>query len=293
MEKNFTLSQGDILWLVWDGGQDIVMEQGQMLSVTIHGVRGSLPATGIDFSKYGGNTTCFEIETEESQIFIDAGTGFSSAKIASGKKKVYLLFTHLHHDHLQGLLHNPQLFIRHREITVSSALMNGTALKQYVAEYFSPPFFPPSVFSFVNCLKFVDFEHFIALNCSDLIVDCINLNHPGGAIGYSFTSGSKKVVIALDNEFESDQEKHLVSFCENADILIWDGMYTNEEMENKRGWGHSTIEQAINFTQKSTVKKTVICHHSPSRSDAEIDTIKANLCEKNIEFGAEGKKFIL
>ena len=87
-----------------------------MLSLMIHGARGSMPTTGESFSKYGGNTTCFEIETEDSQIFIDAGTGFSSASINEDKKKVYLLFTHLHHDHVQGLLFNPRLFTRNQEI---------------------------------------------------------------------------------------------------------------------------------------------------------------------------------
>ena len=269
------------------------MEQGQMFSLKIHGVRGSLPATGKNFSKYGGNTTCLEIETKESQIFIDAGTGFSSAKIADGTKKVYLLFTHLHHDHLQGLLFNPQLFIQNQQITVASVLMDGATLKKYIAEYFSPPFFPPSVFSFVNCLTFVDFEHFIMFNSSNLNIDFISLKHPGGAIGYSFNSGSKKVVIALDNEFETEQERPLLSFCENADILIWDGMYTDGEIENKKGWGHSTIEQAVNFTKKSNVKKTIICHHSPTRSDAEIDALRASLAGRNVEFGIEGTKFEL
>ncbi len=264
-----------------------------MLSLTVHGVRGSSPATGKSFSKYGGKTTCFEIETEESQIFIDAGTGFSSAKIDEGEKNVYLIFTHLHHDHLQGLLFNPQLFIRNQEIIVTSALMNGATLQQYVSEYFSPPFFPPNVFSYASCLKFVDFEHFIKLNSLSLIVDCISLKHPGGAIGYSFNSGSKKIVIALDNEFDAEQERHLVRFCENADILIWDGMYTDGEIENKRGWGHSTIEQAVNFTEKSNVKKTVICHHSPTRIDSEIDSMRANLSGRNVEFGIEGTTFSL
>ena len=269
------------------------MKKDLMLSLTIHGVRGSMPATGKKFSKYGGNTTCFEIETLDSQIFIDAGTGFISAKIEEDKKKVYLLFTHLHHDHLQGLLFNPQLFVRSQEIIVASALMSGATLKQYVSKYFSPPFFPPSVFSYVSCLSFVDFEHFNMAISSDLIVDYISLKHPGGAVGYSFRSGSKKVVIAIDNEFESEQEKHLLSFCEKADILIWDGMYTDGEIENKRGWGHSTIEQAIYFTEKSNVKRTVICHHSPTRSDAEIDSMRASLSGKNVEFGVEKKKFSL
>ena len=264
-----------------------------MLSLKIHGVRGSMPATGKNFSKYGGNTTCFEIETVDSQIFIDAGTGFISANIYEDKKKIYLLFTHLHHDHLQGLLFNPKLFTRKQEILVTSALMNGAYLKQYISEYFSPPFFPPSVFSDLNCFNFEDFDRFIVQKNPDLIVECISLKHPGGAFGYSFETGSGKVVIALDNEFDSDQEKDLISFCGSADILIWDGMYTSEEIGARRGWGHSTIEQAIYFTKKSNVKKTVICHHSPMRNDAEIDKIGASLKDNNVEFGAEGMKFNL
>ena len=97
----------------------------------------------------------------------------------------------------------------------------------------------------------------------------------------------------LDNEFDTDKEFDLLGFCENADILLWDGMYTNEEITNKKGWGHSTVEQAIYFTRKSTVKKTVICHHSPTRSDDEIDTMRANMTGKNVEFGIEGTKFCL
>ena len=264
-----------------------------MLSLLIHGARGSVPAPGTKFSKYGGNTTCFEIETEDSQIFVDAGTGFSSANIDDDKKKVYLLFTHLHHDHLQGLLFNPSLFTRNREIIVSSALMSGDKLKQYLAEYFSPPFFPPNVFSYANCLNFVDFDHFIMQKSPDLVVKSISLKHPGGAFGYSFKIGSKKVVIALDNEFDSKMERDLIRFCQNADILLWDGMYTNDEIKTKKGWGHSTVEQAIYFTKKSKVKKTVICHHSPTRSDDDIDTMRANLSGKNVEFAKEGTRFSL
>ena len=124
--KNFTLFYNDILWIVLTDGFDDLLEKYKMLSLTIHGARGSIPATGKNFSKYGGNTTCIEIETENSQIFIDAGTGFSLANINEGTKTVYLLFTHLHHDHLQGLLFNSQLFLRNQEIIVSSALMSGT-----------------------------------------------------------------------------------------------------------------------------------------------------------------------
>ena len=127
----------------------------------------------------------------------------------------------------------------------------------------------------------------------DLVVQCMSLTHPGGAFGYSFKSGAKKVVIALDNEFDPNREGDLLGFCENADVLIWDGMYTNEEITNKKGWGHSTIEQAVYFANKASVKKTVICHHSPTRSDTEIDTLRAKLTGENVEFGIEGTKFCL
>ena len=171
--------------------------------------------------------------------------------------------------------------------------MNGDTLKQYLAEYFSPPFFPPNVFSYANCLNFVDFDHFITQKSPDLAVHSISLKHPGGAFGYSFKNGSKKVVIALDNEVDLDEEGDLLGFCENADILLWDGMYTNEEITTKKGWGHSTVEQAIYFTKKSKVKKTVICHHSPTRSDEDIDTMTANMTGKNVEFAKEGTRFSL
>ena len=93
--------------------------------------------------------------------------------------------------------------------------------------------------------------------------------------------------------FDLDQESDLIAFCKDADILIWDGMYTDAEIVNKNGWGHSTIEQAIYFTKKSGVKKTVICHHSPTRNDEDIDALGASLPKKYVEFGLEGAKFNL
>ena len=92
------------------------------MKFTIHGVRGSVPTPGIEFVKYGGNTSCFEIETCESQIFCDAGTGFRSAKLLRDKKNVWVFLTHFHHDHIQGFPFNPGLFSKGQKISVSSAL---------------------------------------------------------------------------------------------------------------------------------------------------------------------------
>ena len=92
------------------------------MKFTIHGVRGSVPTPGIEFVKYGGNISCFEIETCESQIFCDAGTGFRSAKLLRDKKNVWVFLTHFHHDHIQGFPFNHGLFSEGQQISVSSAL---------------------------------------------------------------------------------------------------------------------------------------------------------------------------
>ena len=87
------------------------------MKFTIHGVRGSVPTPDIGFLKYGGNTSCFEIETSNTQIFCDAGTGFRSAKLLREKKEVSVFFTHFHHDHIQGFPFNPGLFAKGRQIS--------------------------------------------------------------------------------------------------------------------------------------------------------------------------------
>ena len=122
-------------------------------------------------------------------------------------------------------------------------------------------------------------------------VQFINLEHPGGAVGYSFISPGKKVVILLDNEFQESQRRELLEFCKGADLLIWDGMFTAEELQTKKGWGHSSIDQAVEFTEASDVRKTLICHHAPYRYDSDIDELRLNLTSKRIDFGYETMSF--
>ena len=95
------------------------------------------------------------------------------------------------------------------------------------------------------------------------------------------------ILIILRRLFQDFQQDELVKFCKNADLLIWDGMFTEDELQTKAGWGHSSIEQAVEFTEVSDVRKTLICHHAPYRFDSDIDEIRANLALKRIDFGYE------
>jgi len=82
-----------------------------------------------------------------------------------------------------------------------------------------------------------------------------------------------------DNEFEADQRETLTAFAEKADLLIWDGMFTEKELVNRKGWGHSSIEQATKFNEEAYCKKVLISHHAPGRSDQDLDRIASSLPE--------------
>ena len=258
---------------------------------TIHGVRGSVPTPGADFVKYGGNTSCFEIETAESQIFCDAGTGFRSAKLFRDQKDVSVFFTHFHHDHIQGFPFNSDLFAKGRQISVSSALCDKTETRSILESYYSGCFFPVNVFASLGHLEVQNFEEMRLTLEGEVDVQFINLKHPGGAVGYSFVSAGKKIVILLDNEFQDFQQDELAKFCKDSDLLIWDGMFTKEELKTKTGWGHSSIDQAVDFTEMFNVRKTLICHHAPYRSDSDIDELRSKLSSNRIEFGYEAMSF--
>ena len=95
-----------------------------MFEITLHGVRGSYPAIGEDFTKYGGNTTCFEINTESIRIIIDTGTGFQNVQLNGSSKPTYIFYTHFHHDHIQGLAFNSYDSGFNKKIILTSAHSN-------------------------------------------------------------------------------------------------------------------------------------------------------------------------
>jgi len=253
----------------------------------IHGTRGSAPNANKNFLKYGGNTSCFEISTENQQIFYDAGTGFISANLLRKTKDIFIFFSHFHHDHIQGLPFNSSLFKEGKDIVLTSALINQTDLLVTLHKYFSGSYFPVDIFEILSHLTVQSFESTLEKIKDEVTVDFIRLNHPGGAVGYKFSSRKKKVVILLDNEFYDQQENELISFCRDANLVVWDAMFTKDELKHKKGWGHSSIEQAERFSLKANINKMVLCHHAPDRSDNRIDSLSKTISSPRVVFGFE------
>ena len=104
-------------------------------------------------------------------------------------------------------------------------------------------------------------------------------DHPGGSVGYKLTQKNKSFIYLCDNEFDTDQKENLTAFAEKADVLIWDGMFTEKELVDRKGWGHSSIEQATRFNEEANCKRILISHHAPARSDQDLDRIASSLPE--------------
>ncbi len=264
------------------------------MEIIFHGVRGSTPTAQEQYLEFGGNTSCTEIRTDEFQCIFDAGTGFQNLKILQDRP-VYLFFSHFHYDHIQGLPFNAAIFDPSNAVTISSALVDVEDLKNIFTRAFQPMYFPIPLVETLKNLRFRQFSE-VRKKMSDACdIESIKLNHPGGASGYVVKESGKKLCCFLDHEFGVDEavDKNLLIAANGADFIIWDGMFLNSELETKKGWGHSSIEQGISFAENSFCKKIAIAHHAPSRTDEQLMELQNNLPSDNMFFAAEKMKIIL
>ena len=139
-------------------------------------------------------------------------------------------------------------------------------------------------------LKFVEFDLIMA-ELSDLcFLSTIELNHPGGAAGYIVQKDNKKVCVFLDHEYGQEPviDEELEKRAINSDLIIWDGMFLDEELPPKKGWGHSSIEQGITFSEKTACKNLAIAHHAPNRNDEQLNEHSNNLSSDKVFFAHQG-----
>ena len=257
------------------------------MKITLHGCRGSIAVSSKEFIKYGGHTSCYELRAGNTQIILDTGTGFQNVNFQKDSQKI-ILFSHLHHDHIQGLGFNKDIFNLSCNIGISIALYESTELKSIIQTYFSGSYFPLNLTDELKNLKFQNFFTLAENTKDDILIESLEMNHPGRSSGYSITHENKKFVYLSDNEFKNWQLTKLRDFCENSDIILWDGMFIGKDLINKKGWGHSSIEQGVEFFNKINCKKMLITHHAPERTDYELDKISSGLPD-GIELAFDGK----
>ena len=256
------------------------------------GSRGSIPVSGPQFIKYGGDTACVEIRTKNDEVIIvDAGTGIrglGNKLIEEKKKRIHLIFTHAHWDHIIGFPFFKPAYLPDTRIVVAGCSDSQAAITNILSDVMEPPFFPVTMSELKSTIHF-------AGSCQESItIDSIrifpiNLNHPNNAIGYKFEEEEKTFVYLTDNEigFTAPGVKELafhhpggmdyrdyVEFSRNADVLVHDAEYTHEEYHNGRiSWGHSCSRDVVELALDAGVKRLGLFHHNQDRSDEEVDAI--------------------
>jgi phosphoribosyl 1,2-cyclic phosphodiesterase len=254
------------------------------------GTRGSLASPGPDTLRYGGNTSCIEVRNDAGQLLvIDAGTGIRrlTPRLPDGVKRVDVLLTHLHMDHIQGLgffaaLYDPDLDV-HLWGPASATLDLFTRLTRYL----SPPLFPVRLRD-LECTLHVHDVHRGTVDVPGFTVSAARLCHPGPTLGYRIEADGRTLAYLSDHEPMLCARGFALGpdwisgyeLAVDADVLVHDAQFTSEEYETRVGWGHGTLEDAARFAAATNARRLVPFHHDPGHDDSLIDKLNHDLARE-------------
>jgi phosphoribosyl 1,2-cyclic phosphodiesterase len=251
------------------------------MNVRFWGTRGSLATPGIDTLRYGGNTSCAQIVGDEGTVIVlDAGTGIRDmTKSFSPKlRRVDVLLSHLHMDHIQGLgffyaLYNPDM-----EVHIWGPASPTLDLRSRLMRYLSPPLFPVHLRDLPCKLHIHDGVQF-NVEIGEFKVSSWQVCHPGPTVGYRIEGAHGTVAYMPDHEpvlggvrFLADRDWISgMSVADKVDLLIHDSQYTEEEYAHRLGWGHSSMKQAMEFARIAEVGALAPFHHDPTHKDDDLE----------------------
>ena len=253
------------------------------------GVRGSIPCPGPHTVRYGGNTSCIEMRVAGKRLVFDGGTGLhvlGKSLLTKMPAEAHIFFTHSHWDHMQGFPFFTPGFVKGNTFYIYGAIApDGSTIEQRLNDQMLHPNFPVPLQIMQANLHFRDIKAGEEIQIDDVIVETGPLNHPGEAIGYRVNWGGGTAVYITDTEHFPDRlDENVLWLARNADILIYDSTYTDQEYHSpdspKIGWGHSTWQEAIKVAQAADVKQLVIFHHDPAHDDDFLDRVGEQAKEK-------------
>lgn len=265
---------------------------GKMV-VKFWGVRGTLPVPGSKSVRYGGNTNCITLNVANKQNFIfDAGSGIKELsnhilreKLLPYKAKIFI--SHPHYDHINGIPFFVPLYMKGNEFEFLGSDQGSATLQKVLSDQMDSVYFPVTMNEFSSTVSFRSLteESFMI---DDIHVDTILLNHPGRCLGLKIGYKDKILCYITDNEiypkddkqrYNQDEVDRLCKFINNADILIIDATYLDEEYKRKVGWGHSSLTSVVELADDAKVKLLCLHHHDPDQTDDDIDK-KLQLAQK-------------
>ena len=276
------------------------------VKVTPYGVRGSLAAPGPATARYGGNTSCVCVMTSDGVVLaLDAGTGLRTLALPPGLRRVDVLLTHLHMDHIIGLgfftpLYNPAM-----EVHIWGPASATLTLEARLRRYLAPPLFPIMLRD-LPCRLELHPTSRARFSIGPFRIQAARICHPGPTVGYRIEADKRSLAYLPDHEpalgarnFPVDPEwTSGFELARGVDLLLHDAQYTREEYPRHIGWGHSTMHDAIAFARLAGVKHLAPFHHDPGRDDTALEkAIAVAVADVGPDFpvtpAAEGRIFEL
>ena len=273
------------------------------LQLSFWGTRGSIPVSGLNYNRYGGNTSCVSLTSDSGHLFIfDCGSGArelgnflmssqwsppTNAEPATKKVEGYIFLSHTHWDHIQGFPFFSPVFRSPNRFNIIGWSNCSQTLGSILAGQMEYNYFPVSMNDLPSKLSFYSIQHGEVYLDGARVVGRL-LKHPTPSTAYRLELAGRTLVYATDHEphlppplitntllGDDVINAHLVEMASGADLLIHDAQYSGIELAEKVGWGHSSVEVAVDTAIRAGVKRLVLYHHDPSHNDDDIDALLA------------------
>jgi phosphoribosyl 1,2-cyclic phosphodiesterase/CheY-like chemotaxis protein len=264
--------------------ESITAIMSSQVTVDYWGVHGTLPVPGPEYTRYGGNTPCVSVEVGGEPLFIfDCGSGIKklSDRIMQGGGQRFscrIFITHTHWDHINTIPFFAPLYVRGNQIEIYGPYQGDLTIERAISAQMDSVYFPVTVREFGARLVYRDLRE-EALHFGPVRIDSMLMSHPGNCLGYRLAARGRSVCYITDNElyppgstrYNARYVEHLAAFCKDADLLITDTTYRDDEYPAKMDWGHSAVSQVADLAARANVKRLHLFHHDPDQTDDAID----------------------
>lgn len=251
------------------------------MKINLWGVRGSIQTSGPATKNYGSRTSSVLVSEDDDLLILDAGSGIQEFNIISPTtKRIDILLTHLHMDHIQGLGFFNPFFKDDLEVHIWGPASHDQSLRSRLSRYLSPPLFPVLLRDLPCKLTLHEIGN-KSFNIGHFKIKSNYIIHPSPTVGYRVTGNQSTFTYMPDHEpalgkngmIEDKKWISAYDLAIGADLLYHDGQYSSKEYAGKKGWGHSSMNDALLFSSLCEVKHLLIAHHDPYHSDDQLNEL--------------------
>ena len=252
------------------------------MNVTFWGTRGSIGTPGPETIGFGGDTSCVAVSGSDPEhlIILDAGSGIRrlGLQMSERVKRIDVLLSHLHLDHIVGLGFFAPLFRPGLTVTIS-APPAATSLLDRLGRYLSPPLFPVRLRDVACEIRLRDATDEAVVR-GEFTIRAASIIHPDVAVGYRIEAGQRVIAYLPDHEPALSPSfpgrpawTSGAAIAADADLLIHDAQYGPEEYQDHVGWGHSSTTDAAAFADLVGARQLALFHHDPSHDDDVVEQL--------------------